>query len=166
MLFRSRELDGEEPGHTETDAMAPWSLITRIEDGYMMNVQYQRADDGGTWGYLSLSKLPPKDARPNPDDIPPAVKRTHVMSSVRTNDVGQKGRSYLLYNDRSVTSNVDYYRSYYKMRGWGVQADRSLKHGELHALAFRDRRKEVTIVIMGNHRESQVVFNQVDHDLF
>jgi hypothetical protein len=160
------ELDGKEPGYTETSAMAPWWLITRIEDGYLMNVQFQSADSGGTWGYLSLSKLPDKDAQPDPEDIPPAMKRTRVMSAIKTEDVGQEGRSYLLYNDHSVTSNVDYYRSYYKMRGWGVQADRSLDVGKVHALAFRNRLQEVTIVIMGDHRESQVVFNEVSHELF
>ena len=159
-------LDGRKPGFTESNAMAPWHLITRIEDGYLMNAQYQQADDGGTWGYLSISKLPPKDAKPNPRDKPPAMRRSHVMSSVKTEDPGQSGRSFVLRNDYSLSTNVDFYRNYYKRRGYGVQADRTLKEGNVHALAFRNRLREVTIVITGDHQESQVVFNEVNHELF
>lgn len=159
-------LDGKQPGYTESAAMAPWHLVTRIEDGYLMNVQYQPADDGGTWGYLAVSRLPSKDAAPNPDDKPPAMRRSRVMSSVKTDDVGQSGKSYVLRNDYSLSSNVDFYRSYFKRRGYGVQADRELKRGTVHTLAFRNRLKEVTIVITGDHRESQVVFNEVAHELF
>lgn len=159
-------LDGEKPGFTESEAMLPWRLITRVEDGYLMNVQYQPADDGGTWGYLSISRLPAKDARPDPDDRPPAMGRSHVMSSVRTEDVGQSGRSYVLRNDYSLASNVDFYRGYYERRGYAVQADRAVKRGHVHTLAFKNRLREVTIVITGTPRESQVVFNEVEHGLF
>ena len=48
------------PGYTESDAMPPWHLITRLEDGYLMTVQYQEQDRGGTWGYLAMSPLPTK----------------------------------------------------------------------------------------------------------
>lgn len=160
------ELDGKQPGYVESQAMAPWTLLTRIEKGYMMNVQYQEADDGGTWGYLSLSKLPDKDAQPQSKDLPPAMQRSVVMSRVETEDPGQSGRSMVLRNDYSITSNVDYYRNYYKHLGWGKTMDHGLSNGKVHTLGFKNRLKEVRIVVMGNHQQSQVVFNEVEHGLF
>jgi len=58
-FYRNEWREGEDdgPGYTETTAMSPWYLMTRVEEGYLMTAQYMTADDGGTWGYLAISKL-------------------------------------------------------------------------------------------------------------
>lgn len=157
-------LDKRKPGYTESEAMAPWHLITRVEEGYLMNVQYQEADSGGTWGYLSLSRLPAKDTKPDTGNMPPAMRSSVMMSNVETDDAGQSGRSAVLRNDFSASSNVDFYRSYYKRLGWGVQLDRGIDN-RIHTLSYRNGRREVNIVVIGNHQESQVVYNEIVHDL-
>ena len=53
------------PGYLiEAHAMSPWTVISRIEDGYLMTVQTMESDRGGAWGYLAMSPLPGKGTVP------------------------------------------------------------------------------------------------------
>ena len=62
------------PNYAQEDrAMAPWRLITRVEDGYAMTVQVQ-AGDPGSWGYLAISALP-EGGEPAPGaSAPPSMR--------------------------------------------------------------------------------------------
>ena len=55
-----RPVEKGKPGFMETIAAAPWYIISRIEDDYLLTVQVQvkENDQSGSWGYLSTSPLP------------------------------------------------------------------------------------------------------------
>ena len=67
------------PGYTyEPDAIAPWHLVTRVEDGVVMTVQVQPAKGGGAWGYLAAGQLP------EPGEPPAAAPQLPVMDGSQT----------------------------------------------------------------------------------
>ena len=154
------------PGFTETDAMTPWHLITRIEDGYLMTVQFQEADQGGTWGYLAMSPLPDKDAKPAERGKGfPVMPDSHVLSEMKTDDPGKKARTMLIANDHSVNSNIDFYRNQYLTQGWSLETDKALTQGRMHSLVFKSARKRITIMFIGDHNQTRMVINEVTHSI-
>ncbi len=166
-FYRRTWAKGEKggPGFTETDAMKPWLLLTRVEDGYLMTMQVQKADRGGSWGYLARSKLP------NPKDLPamgenvPSMRGSRVMNDVKTRDPGQKGRTVLIANRHSLSSNINFYRNHYLNDGWTLDIERSLDGASMHMLAFKRRLRQVRIMIMGDHQQTRVVINAVARDI-
>ena len=154
------------PGFTETDAMTPWHLITRIEDGYLMTAQFQEADQGGTWGYLAISPLPNKDAKPAEKGTGfPFMHDSHVLSEMKTDDPGQKARTMVVSNEHSVNSNIDFYRNHFSAKGWTLETDRVLTEGKLHSLVFKSTRKRITIMFIGDQNKTQLVINEVTHSI-
>ena len=154
------------PGFTETDAMAPWHLITRIEDGYLMTAQFQQADQGGSWGYLAISPLPDKDAKaPEKGKGFPFMPRSQVLSEMKTDDPGQKARTMVASNDHSVNSNIAFYRNHFLSQGWTMETDRNLTPGRLHSLVFKSNRKRITIMFIGDENQTQLVINEVTHSI-
>ena len=167
-FYRKEWRQGEKggPGFVETEVMAPWHLITRVEEGYLMTVQFQRADRGGTWGYLAMSPLPDPGAEPQPpgQDIP-AIRGSHVISDVASRDSGQSGRTVLLVNSHSLASNINFYRNHFNHGGWQSEDDVVVAEGHTHLLSFKKWRRSVKIVISAGKGQSQVVINSVTHDL-
>lgn len=154
------------PGFTETDAMAPWHLITRIEDGYLMTAQFQETDQGGTWGYLAMSPLPDKDAKPREmGKAFPKMPDSQVLSEMNTDDPGKKARTMVIANDRSVNSNVAFYRNHFLAKGWTMETDKTLTEGRLHSLVFKSTRKRITIMVIGDHNQTRLVINEVTHSI-
>jgi len=159
--------EGRTPGYTDTDAMVPWRLITRIEDGYLMTVQFQEADQGGSWGYLAMSPLPDKDM----DKIElgknvPLMNDSSVIREIEHDDPGKKARTLLVSNSHSVSSNINYYRNYYIDKGWSVETDYELTRGVMHSLVFKSNRKEINMMFIGDHNETRIVINSVTHTIF
>ncbi|MFT5131650.1 MAG: hypothetical protein ACI9SC_000109 [Gammaproteobacteria bacterium] len=165
------ERDEELPGYSETDVMIPWRLFTRIEDGYLMTVQFQEADRKGVWGYLAVSRLP-KDPGGNqnpvlaiPRDIP-VMGDSQIISELVNEDPGQHGRTMIIYNTHSVGSNISFYRHHYLNRGFSVDNDISLSQGAMHSLVFKSSRKRINIMVIGGANDTRVVINAVTNSIF
>jgi hypothetical protein len=151
------------PGFTETDAMEPWRLFTRIEDGYIMTVQMQKADMGGTWGYLAISPLPDPKKPVVLGQGAPAMRDSQVLHEMKTDDPGKKGRTMVISNNYSVGSNIEYYRNHFRHHGWEIETDHALKPGVFHSLVFKSPRKRTTIMLIGDNQATRVVINEVTH---
>ena len=167
-FYRKKWKHGEngQQGYVETSAMAPWRLITRVEDGYLLTVQFQKTDFGGTWGYLAMSPLPdPKAGKPVLGKGIPKIPGSQVMSDIGSRDVGQSGHTVMLINKHSLASNVSFYRHYYGHAGWHSEDDRVVAAGHTHLLSFKKWRKSVKIIVTGAKEGSRVVVNTVTHDL-
>ncbi len=161
----ARGEDGREPGYVESDAMEPWHIISRVEDEYLMTVQIQPADNGGSWGYLAMSKLEPGKT---PSDGAPEVPRmsdTRVLHQMDTVDSGQKGQTLLLSNPHSLASNVNYYRRHYQKHGWRQDMNQPVHRAKMHILAFTNGRYKINIMLTGDQNETQIVVNRIVHDI-
>jgi hypothetical protein len=155
------------PGFTETIASAPWYIISRIEDNYLLNVQVQVKEDdkSGSWGYLSLSPLP---GNIDPGDIgkgTPKMSNSQVISEVKSEDPGKDATTMIIANEHSVSSNVNFYRNYYQSQGWTQETDRELDQGRNHALVFKTRRNRVTMMFMKDKHSTKVVINNVKYSI-
>jgi hypothetical protein len=153
-------------GYVESNAMPPWRLITRVEDGYLMTVQYQKGQRGGAWGYLAMGRLPDPDGKPKvPRAAVPAPGKSQVLNEIASEDPGQTGRSTVLVNEKSLRSNVDFYNSHYPGHGWSTEMDRPVPGLDMHVLAFRKRRERVTITLIGDHKGTRIMHHTVKRDL-
>jgi hypothetical protein len=153
------------PGFAETDVMSPWHIISRVEDGWLMTVQAQRTDAGGTWGYLAMSRVD-EPAEPEPEDPGvPVMADTRVLQRIASRDPGQTGATILLANRHSLASNVNYYRQRYQGDGWRGDMDKAIPAAKMHVLAYTGGRRRINIVLTGDERETQVIINDVVHDI-
>ncbi len=152
------------PGYAyEPDAIAPWHLVTRVEDGYVMTVQVQPHAVDGSFGYLALGRLPDPGDGPVRAPEPPAMDGSEVLSNVLSDDAGKSAQTAMLVNEFSLRSNVDFYRNHYD--GWRVDIDQAMAHDGMHALSFRRGREQVIITIKSGRDGSHIVLNSVKHDL-
>jgi len=157
--------NGIEPGYGETDAMSPWYILSRVEEGYLLTVQAQPADDKGTWGYLALSRV--DEVPSGPTDAPgvPRMSGSQVLQNITSRDPGQTGTTVLLMNRNSLASNVNYYRQQFQAGDWRPDMDRAIPKAKMHVLAYTGGRRKINIVLTGDDRETQVVINDVRHDI-
>ena len=157
------------PGYMESIDAAPWYVISRIEDGYLLTVQVRvkENDQSGSWGYLSTSPLP-KNSNKEPQIARgvPKIPGTYVMNEMISDDPGKEASTVLLSNQQSVRSNADFYRSHYQSKGWTTETDRSLGYDEGHSLVFKNRRNRVTIMLLKDQFYTRVVVNSVKHSVF
>ena len=153
------------PGYTlEREAMLPWRLVTRVEDGHAMTVQVQPGrDEEGSWGYLADSLLP-KDGEPvEGEPPPPSIGGSDVISNITHDDLGQLGQTAVLRNDYSVSRNVDFYRETYG--DWRTDMDQALVQDRMHALRFTRGKQNIVITIHGSEDGAEVVINRVTKEL-
>ena len=137
----------KQPGYTETDALEPWQLITRVEDGYLMTVQVTAAGRRGSTGLLGMSRLPNPEKLPKLGKNIPKMSGSRVFNDIKTKDIGKNGRTVALLNDFTVENNANFYRDYYSGHGFGLDMDKTVSGGDSHALRFSKRGQVVTIVI-------------------
>ncbi len=137
----------KQPGYTETDALEPWQLITRVEGGYLMTVQVTAAGRRGSTGLLGMSRLPDPENLPKLGKNIPKMSGSRVFNDIKTKDIGKNGRTVALLNDFTVENNANFYRDYYSGHGFGLDMDKSVSGGDSHAQRFSKRGEVVTIVI-------------------
>lgn len=161
----ARGEDRREPGYVESDAMAPWHIISRVEDGYLMTVQIQPADNGGSWGYLAMSRVDRE--KPAWDGSPeiPRMSDSRVLHHMESEDTGQQGQTVLMSNPHSLASNVNFYRRYYETRGWRVDLNQDIPVARMHILAFTNGRYKINIMLTGDGSKTNVVVNRISHDI-
>lgn len=154
-----------DPGYTVQNLKEPWVLITRIEDGYLITIQVQPTADGGTQGLIGVSRLPDRPRAPKLGEGFPTVGGSQVLNEVVSRDPGQTGRTMWVRNDHDLRTNVDFYRDRYGTEGWSLDIDRSIG-GVMHVLALRKGRKRVNLVLSEtSKRGSQIVVNEVTHEM-
>tara|TARA_R110002072_G_scaffold32211_5_gene98612 strand:+ start:5282 stop:6019 length:738 start_codon:yes stop_codon:yes gene_type:complete len=156
------------PGFMETIDAAPWYIITRIEDDYLLTVQVQvqKNNKNASWGYLSVSPLPK-----NPDKKPaelgsttPKMPGSHVLNEMKSNDPGKKANTLIIANDHSLGSNAAFYRNHYQGRGWTTETDHNAQ--DVQTLVFKTKRERVTIMLLKDGSETRVVVNSVKNSVF
>lgn len=147
----------------ESEALAPWTLITRVEDDYVMTAQVMQREPKGAFGFLALGRLPEPGKPPLAPPAPPSMQGSEVLSNITSHDAGKSAQTAMLTNDKSLASNVSFYRGVYQ--DWRVDTDKEVSRGKMHALAFTRGREQVVITIQGGRDGSHIVLNSVKHDL-
>ncbi len=164
-----RPVEDDMPGYMETIDAAPWYIISRIEDGYLMTVQVQvkQNDKSGSWGYLSTSPLPGKvDKPPQLGKNVPKMPGSHVMTEVKSKDPGKNANTMIISNNHSLNSNVAFYRNHYQGKGWTAETDRDLGSGKVHSLVYKNKRNRVTMMFMKDKNATRIVINSVSNTIF
>ncbi len=154
-----------DPGFTQTNLQEPWTMISRIEDNYLMTVQVQPTSSGGSKGILGLSRLPERNRPPKLGEGFPVMGDSQVLNEVASKDVGQSGRTMLLGNKHDIGTNAAFYRNRYRDGGWAFDIDRTVG-GIMHVMAVRKGRQRVNMVITEVSKGgSHIVVNEVTHDI-
>lgn len=152
------------PGYAlDTEAIAPWTLLTRVEDDYVMTVQVMPRKPDGAFGFLALGRLPEPGVPPEAPPAPPAMQGSEVLSNILSDDIGKNAQTAMLHNDKSLASNVTFYRNHY--RDWRTDTDKEVSDGKMHALSFTRGREQVVITIQSGRDGSHIVLNLIKHDL-
>lgn len=153
------------PGYLETKANPPWLIISRLEQGYLLTVQMQSADDGGTWGYLASSPLSQANTSSAALDSFPKLPGSRIIHDMQTKDIGQSGITMLISNEKSLDSNTNYYKNYYQQHGWRTDLDLPLNDSASHILAFTNGRQKVNLVFKTVDKSTVITVNKVTHDI-
>jgi hypothetical protein len=164
-----RPVAKDQPGFMETIDAAPWYIISRVEDGYLLTVQVQvqKNDQSSSWGYLSTSPLPGSHNKaPKLGSSVPKIAGSHVMTEMKSDDPGKKASTLLISNTHSVMNNADFYRQHYQGKGWTTETDQNLGRDEGHSLVFKNRRNRVTIMLLKDKNFTRVVVNSVKNSVF
>lgn len=156
------------PGYMETIDAAPWYIINRVEDGYLLTVQVQvqKNKENRSWGYLSISPLPK-----NPLELPPELgsnaakmQGSHVLNEMKSNDPGKKATTLIIANEHSLRSNVAFYRNHYDGRGWTKESDYDADNA--HTLVYKTRKERATIMLLKDGGGTRIVVNSVKNSIF
>jgi len=156
------------PGYMETIDAAPWYIINRVEDGYLLTVQVQvqKNNENRSWGYLSISPLPK-----NPQKQPPELgtntakmQDSHVINEMKSNDPGKKATTLIIANEHSLRSNTAFYRNHYDGRGWTKESDYNADNA--HTLVYKTRKERVTIMLLKDGGGTRIVVNSVKNSIF
>ncbi len=137
----------KQPGYTETDALEPWQIITRVDNGHLMTVQVTVAGKRGSKCLLGMSRLPDPENLPKLGKNIPKMSGRRVFNDIKTKHIGKNGRTVALLNDFTVENNANFYRDYYSGHEFGLDMDKIVSGGESHAQRFSKRGQVVTIVI-------------------
>ena len=149
------------PGFKEEE-LDNWKVITRPEDGYMMSVQVKPGLGKGSIGLLGLGKLDAVDGKVTLGKGFPKLADSRVVNDIAHHDAFKKGRTIMLQNKFSLTSNVQYYRDHYGSRGWNPVLDSTSVPGYMHTFIFRKGNNEVSLTVARTKSGSQVVANMVE----
>lgn len=141
--------EGDEgfPGYSISNQLEPWTIISRIEDNYILTVQVASDSKRRAAGYLSVSPLDPEQIS-KPGEGVPQMKGSVVLNDTISEDHGKRGRNVLLKNSSSMQSNANFYRQYYNGKGWEEINEIPPLRGKQHVLQFRRANTHVTLVLM------------------
>ena len=85
-----------------------------------------------------------------------------VLSDVSSKDVGSRGRTIMMSNSFSVSSNVDYYRDHYRQNGWRTMMDQGTNRSDGgHALVFIKSGTEIAVVASRENGKTNIIFNEI-----
>jgi hypothetical protein len=163
-----RPVEKGKPGFVETIDAAPWYIISRVEDDYLLTVQVQvqNDDDSRSWGYLSTSPLP-SDKKNKPVELgisTPKMSGSHVLNEIKHNDPGKSANTVFITNEQTVSNNAAYYRNFYESKGWAKETD--LDSENSHALVYKTRTERVIIMLTKDKEFTRIVLNSVKNTIF
>ncbi len=153
------------PGYLETKDNPPWHIISRLQQGHILTVQMQSADDGGTWGYLASSLLTQAATESNAAESFPKLPGSEILHDIQSRDIGQSGTTMLISNEKSLESNTNYYKNYYQQRGWRTDLDMAIATEDSYVMAFTNGRDKVNLVLRRVDESTIITVNKVTHDL-
>jgi hypothetical protein len=162
-FYRQRwdESAAKKIGYREAE-VGPWHVISKIEGQYLLTVQAQQKDPFTTKGYLAIGDLSAVQNKKDRGKDVPKMSGSKIINDLVSNDPGKKGRTMMIANGFSVSSNTDYYRNYYLSRGWGQLMDQG--GNEAQVLAFSRFGKEAHLVISKTGRSTMVVMNLIENN--
>ena len=134
------------PGYSISTALRPWTIISRIEEEYILTVQVASVNKRRASGYLSMSPLDPAQRTESGKDFP-RMKGSTILNDTVSEDSGKKGRNVLLQNSNTIKSNANFYRNHYKRLGWEEITEIPPHSGKQQVLQFRRSNKHVTLVL-------------------
>ena len=157
----AKPIDGH-PGFAEGH-INQWHIISRIEGEFLLTVQVRESQYGHSSGFLAIS-----DHRKRTQVVSsrsfPVMRDSVVVNDITSNDPGKQGRTFLVRNEFSPTSNATYYRDHYLHRGWQPDFDQSLKGG--HVLTFKRGGEIVNIVVQSFGEGTYIVANTIKNTVF
>lgn len=158
------------PGYMETIEAAPWYIISRAEDGYLLTVQVQVNERAGkgSWGYLSLGRLPDMHNFDYEQGKGiPKMRDSHVLNESISKDPGKKAKTLIISNNHTLQNNVAFYRSHYEGLGWTSETDMDLGGaGKMHSLVFKTKRNRITMIFIKDNDKTRIVINSVTNSIF
>jgi hypothetical protein len=163
-----RPVEKGKPGFMETIDAAPWYIISRVEDDYLLTVQVQvqNNDASRSWGYLSTAPLPSNNKN-KPVELgisTPKMSGSHVLNEIKHNDPGKSANTVFISNVQTVSNNAAYYRNFYESKGWTKETD--LDSPDSHALVYKTRTERVTIMMTKDKEFTRIVLNSVKNTIF
>jgi len=157
--------DKKQPDYGITQALPPWTIVTHVEDDYLLTVQVASDGKRGASGYLAISPLLPKN-QPRLGKGFPMMRGSLVINEVFSKDSGKKGRTLTFRNSNSLQSNVNFYRHHYKNKGWALEMENALFKGKAQTLRFRNSNKHVTLVLKDDAGATIVTSQSVTEGFF
>ncbi len=140
------DTDGRLPGYSISTALPPWTIISRIEEEYILTVQVASDRKQRASGYLSMSPIDPAQ-RTKPGKDFPRMKGSMILNDTVSEDSGKNGRNVLLQNSNSLKSNANFYRNHYRRLGWEEITEIPPHSGKQQVLQFRRSNNHVTLVL-------------------
>jgi len=153
----------------------PWKMIGTKQRKEYWNVQIQKRAAGGVWGYLSVSDLPDlidqgKPFGANAEGVKgnggqgfPKMSGSTVINDFAQRDIGRKGRTLLIQNDFSVSSNASFYRSHYENRGYRSTIDQGDSGRGSHVLFMNKGNEQVSVTINQLQGKTSITANEVSN---
>jgi hypothetical protein len=143
----------------------PWKMISTKQGDRFYTVQIQPTGPGACWGYLGVSDLPKvleqgKTLGGNKRFFP-MMNGSQIVNDMDHHDIGKKGRTLLITNHFSVTSNAEYYRGFYTDKGWSKVVDVSGEPGKNHVLMFQQGSQQVSLTIDKVEQKTNIIVNDV-----
>lgn len=143
-----------------TAQVAPWHIISRLDGSYLYTVQVQQDGAFSIRGYLAIADLKAMKNNLKNGKVVPRMSGSKIINDVTSFDPGKKGRTLVLVNRYSATSNSSFYRNYYLERGWAAIMDTSSE--EAFILVFRKQKEETHLVINSIQGSTQIVMNIIE----
>lgn len=148
------------PGYREAEVL-PWHIISRLDGRYLYTVQVQESGPFTISGYLAVTDLKTA-SRKNHEINAPKMSGSRLLNRSTSVDPGKTGHTLMIANAYSLTGNLQYYRDYYRERGWIKLVD--MEVDESRVLAFRKRNRESHLVLQHIGEATQIVMNLVEHN--
>jgi hypothetical protein len=137
--------------------MYPWHIISRLNGRYLYTLQVRSSDSFSSSGYLAVTDLKTLKTRQTPGRNVPSMQGSRVVNDLTSFDPGRKSRTLLIMNSYSVAGNSEFYRQYYKDRGWKTMVDLAGDNGR--TLVFSKFDRETHLVISRRSETTRIVMN-------
>lgn len=159
-FYRSQWGRGK-PGFFE-NPLQEWRTIATFDGPCYYTVQV-RAQDGGSYALLGVSKRPNVKPRP-PGEGFPMPSGSRVFNDLTHRDGPKQGRTLLLTNTQAPDANVLFYRQTFESEGWVAVVDRpvSTEKGPAYVMLWRRGLEEASITVQKGGAGTTIVANLVD----